>query len=323
MELIKVTLEQILNLLPKTVTLHYVDYRDSLDEHLDIIQECLTNKNKDALYEKIDEWFIDDYSGMEYVKEELAKDMQEAFDIDEDEAAELLEEYIYLIEDAIYERDDSSILPDLLKNTHEPALFIDTGLSFNGYGNTNAEYRADRKQIKKFFNIKNSDQDAIIDMMLMQAGYGGELRVYFNEDLEVLLNAVEEGLSVEFNGRINIAIANSGNGSGDHCEIVGKCKLPLDVFVCHEVKYSYTHEVCGMYSDWCGSTEFQYISEDIKSVDSITREFMLREAELDKTFKAGKCTPFDMKYSRHRNTVYINDYPCGNKCLDCGTFWID
>ena len=31
----------------------------------------------------------------------------------------------------------------------------------------------------------------------------------------------------------------------------------------------------------------------------------------------------DMNISRHKETPYRNDYPCGSRCEDCGTFWID
>lgn len=319
----KISVQDIIKLLPDRITLHSTDYRDNLDEHTETLQKCLSERCKDSLYEKVDDWYMDDFYGMDYVKDELISDMQNEFDIDEDEAKDIFEEYRDEIEEEIYNRDDSDVISELLNNTNNSALFIDSGLEFNGYGNSEAEYRLDRMRIKKFFNITDSSQDKDIDMMLYQSGYGGSLRVYFNCDFKEILDAVESYKGILFDGSINIAIVNSSEGSGDHCEITGKCVLPLDVFICEEVKYSYTHEVCGMYDDWCNSTQYKFMNDAAPEILSNTKEYMLREDELNKVYKSGKCTFGDMKYTRHRNTVYINDYPCGTRCLDCGTFWID
>lgn len=43
----------------------------------------------------------------------------------------------------------------------------------------------------------------------------------------------------------------------------------------------------------------------------------------DLIFEQGKCSSGDMNINRHRAVMYVNDFPCGSKCTDCGTFWID
>ena len=79
-----------------------------------------------------------------------------------------------------------------------------------------------------------------------------------------------------------------------------------------------------MCHDWCSATKYSLDFVDIGGIEtSKTNEFLKREAELDAKFKAGSCTAGDMKYTRHRNTRYINEYTCRNQCLDCGTVWID
>ena len=37
----------------------------------------------------------------------------------------------------------------------------------------------------------------------------------------------------------------------------------------------------------------------------------------------GTCTFGDMDIKRHKNTLCINEFPCGMRCTACGTFWID
>ena len=61
-----------------------------------------------------------------------------------------------------------------------------------------------------------------------------------------------------------------------------------------------------------------------KSLAPVSNPALEREKELAEHYKkTGKCTFGDMNYSRHKNTSYRNDFPCGTKCADCGTFWID
>jgi len=114
----KITLEQIINLLPKQVELIYIDYRDNLDEHLLILQECLDAGSFDKLYESIDEWFYDaQFDGLSYVIEELKSDIENEFDIED--ASHIIEDYEDEITDVIYERDISNPLKDLFRNTSD------------------------------------------------------------------------------------------------------------------------------------------------------------------------------------------------------------
>lgn len=114
--LTNITLEQVLELLPKEVQLIYVDYNDNLDEHLKLIQKCINDKCFDALYEAIDDWYIDssDY-GYNSVIEDLKNNIENTFDIED--AQDILEEFEDEVRDAIYERDTSNVLEDLLSNT--------------------------------------------------------------------------------------------------------------------------------------------------------------------------------------------------------------
>lgn len=42
---------QLTDYIPQYVSLYYVDYRDDLDEHEDIQEECIRSNNMEKLYE--------------------------------------------------------------------------------------------------------------------------------------------------------------------------------------------------------------------------------------------------------------------------------
>ena len=43
---------QLTDYIPQYVSLYYVDYRDDLDEHEDIQEECIRSNNMEKLYER-------------------------------------------------------------------------------------------------------------------------------------------------------------------------------------------------------------------------------------------------------------------------------
>ena len=48
---------QLTDYIPQYVSLYYMDYRDDLDEHEDIQEECIRSNNMERLYEKAYEWY--------------------------------------------------------------------------------------------------------------------------------------------------------------------------------------------------------------------------------------------------------------------------
>ena len=48
---------QLTDYIPQYVSLYYVDYRDDLDEHEDIQEECIRSNNMEKLYERAYEWY--------------------------------------------------------------------------------------------------------------------------------------------------------------------------------------------------------------------------------------------------------------------------
>ncbi len=54
---------QLTDYIPQYVSLYYVDYRDDLDEHEDIQEECIRSNNMEKLYEKAYEWYEEQGTG--------------------------------------------------------------------------------------------------------------------------------------------------------------------------------------------------------------------------------------------------------------------
>lgn len=122
MEKLKIEWKEIENLIPQEVELYYVDYRDSLDESMELIQEVIEKKDPYILYEKIYDCY--DSPNYDYYLKELSIDLQNRFDIDEDEASEIIEEHYYEITDLLHVRDGSDILKKLARNSSDIPIRI-------------------------------------------------------------------------------------------------------------------------------------------------------------------------------------------------------
>ncbi len=329
----KVSAKDIIDLLDKSYNLVYIDYRDSLDESLDKVAEAIRKQEWYPLDETIDEWMMDaqDYS-MDYILKELAKEISNKFEIELPEAKELLEEYEDEIRDEIYNRDNSTPIKDLIRNTSDPVMFYDTGVEiYDGCLADEKEGKEKLKEIKKALKIKLSETkwDSQIDMMVRQ-GDSGRLVIYFLADINQMMDLSDKNI-VTFTSP-HIAIIDTWNGAGDDCQLSGhKFTIPFNLgnfFIDKEIKYSYTYQVCGMSSNWCKGTGISFGKKKVVSTKSTGLSSSLHEAQeyekrCNETFRKGGCTPLDMDMRRHRNTFYLNEFPCGTHCPHCKTFWID
>ena len=226
----KITFEDLKDLLPTTTSLYYVDYRDSLDDHTEIVQECIRDNCFDALYDSINEWYLDspEYSFKELDKE-LISDIMNKFDIEEDDAEEIVEEFDQEIRDHYYEVDDSDVLGDLLRNTSTLIAHYDTSyyMESGSWSWSDAEVRLERIKIKQFLKIPFSDYDDSIDMMIQQASGGGQLNVYFNIDINDFI--INDKKTITFSD-YQIGIVNHFEGSGDilDTKIMNDLSLPYN-----------------------------------------------------------------------------------------------
>lgn len=330
----KISWEDIKKHVPQTTCLSYLDRNDSIDGKEKLIQDCIQKQNFDGFFEYVHDAFWEEEALSENsYKNDVKGELLEEFD-DEELVDKAMDEFDDELRDLIRERDNSNIVKDLARTT-DFAMFYDTGYNVEPESWCWSEKRVKQevKAIKKALKIKLSDttNDKDINQMVRQASYGGNLVVYFRSDITPFMdNESENKTHIKFNNAF-IAIINTSNGSGDHCHIERTSfTLPLvweNFFLCKTFKYSYTYEVCGMYSSWCDKTEFELVKKRTTTkkiaVQSQLAAEQQRDLQLTEVFKAGGCTAGDMDITRHRNVVYKNDYPCGHTCPSCKTFWID
>ena len=321
----------ILPYIPSRVSLYYVDYQADLDEHEDLQQKCLKANNLVPLYEKIDDWFGE--QEIQYHNEELdnirkkmsADNREKEFDAHEDE-----------IRDLLYERNDTDPVTDLIKNTSTTNMFYSLGVEIDGYHDSwCGSYRGESEamacyKIRRALKLKKGQFDDRISELVENASYGGELRIYFNAMFNELVNSDEnkDFKTIRFHGDVVVAVADSHNGSGFDTTLPLDITLPFNrdnLFVDSQVHYSYASEVCGMCHDWCDSTRWELGTQPIKKSikSSKMTAHVQQEAQYTATFKAGGCSAGDMNMNRHRDVYYDNNFPCGNRCPHCRTFWVD
>ena len=329
-----VTLEQVIELMDKRYTLIYVDQGDGLDNNLDKVAEAIRKQDWQPLDELYEDWnmYEQEWDSIDYILKELADEVERTFDITEEEAEGIIEEYKDNLRDVIYDRDDSTFMKDLIRQTSDPVMFYDTGVEiYNGCLSSREELKDLLKDVKKALKIKLSDTkyDDRLEMMIQQ-GDNGRLVIYFNADINHMMSIGDKNI-VTFTSP-NVALIDTWNGAGDHCQLNGyEFTIPFNIenfFMDKEIKYSYTYQVCGMYSSWCDGTGIKFGKRKVKTpkgsgLSSTLHQDKEYEKKCDETFKKGGCTPMDMDMRRHRGTYYLNEFPCGTHCPHCHTFWID
>lgn len=317
---------------PRGVDLVYIDYSDSFDEDKKAMEELAQTGFIESFFENND-WTCDSqWEGIRCIKENVFTE-EEQEEIDEDE------ELKQAFDDICYELDTSDPLKDLLHNTCKRYFYYDLNLEIEaGFGNDGFyEYQKEKwpeseaRKIANKLRINYKKHKQELDLMVGQASYGGQLVILFVADPEDLWG--EKGKFIKFKNNYSICIMDRGQGSGDHTEL----KIPELVFEFKRENlhddigdsgYSYSNEVCGLCMG--EETDFSWTNKQRKT-DKIIKiqtnkeaeELREREENFEKIYKEGKCSLGDMKYSRHKETEYINNFPCGHKCKACGNFWVD
>ena len=336
--------------IPQRTTLAYVDRGDTLDNKPRALNDWIHAEDNQPLWELTDEWWseAEQWHLNQYV-DELEKDLRVYFEgehISDDDHWEVEGMYEEAVEcmldpsldpwgdwvvDTIYDRNDTDLLPDLLSNTTDPALFYETGAE--------AYSQDDLEEMRVALGILGTDFDDQLLELINHTYGGGRLLIYFNLDLADVLEAKRNGKWVKYN-HINIqdpiiALVNHGEGSGDHVQLNGyTLSIPFmkeNLHVCEAVHYSYTHDTCGMYDDWCSGPSVELTQVDGEQLNlfqplpnsSSVSEHMKLEEQYEQRFREGNCSAEDRNFKRHRDVTYINNFPCGLKCPHCGRFWID
>ena len=114
------TMEFIESIMDENYTLVWVDYRESFDENRDLLQKCLEKQGCEDLWSKVEEWYED---AEEQATQEIIKGLKshciDFHDFEEGEVEAFFEEHDDEIRDEIRERDDSTTVNDLIKNTRD------------------------------------------------------------------------------------------------------------------------------------------------------------------------------------------------------------
>lgn len=322
---------QIQPYLPSYVNLYFVDYRDDLSNQKELIQKSLGSNSLTPIYDKVWEWW--DYPEGEYLKEIREK-------MEQDGLEDKFEEHEDEIRDWLCENDKSTPVEDLLRNTGEISMFYSLGFEIDGWHSAfmcnpwrDGSYAMDAYKIRRILGIKKGTPEADqIDSIVQNANGGGELRLYFNNDLRSVLSddTEKDFKQISFKGEFAVAIYNAKEGCGDFEYMKIDKTFPFvrdNLYTSESDKYSL--ENCfGMCSDWLDQYSAPTFSiEPVKNSRTIRKshnaERIAQETELNRIFKAGGCTLGDMDYKRHRDVYYDNNVPCGSHCPHCGTFWID
>ncbi len=334
----KITFEDIQPLLPKSTSLYYVDYRDDLSQQMDVLQQCIHEQSFEALDSLVDD--IIDEPDWKQEKLDLKATIEKKFDIED--AENIVEEFSDLIEDHFYEVDDSDVTADLLRNTNAQFMFYDTG-----YEMESESWRWDNKRVAKevvkilkHLGFKSTEiakidrkygNDSLWTTLwncVQNATYGGTLEIYFKAKVHEYFKLNEDYNCIVFQNP-TIGIINHGNGSGYQDGVRGyTIKVPLNpknIFIEKTVSYNWSYDIAGMCSDAYDACKVSFEKSKSKKIIDISalNAHIEKEAQLDAIYKAGGCTPGDMKYTRHRDQYYDNNFPCGNHCPHCHTFWID
>lgn len=324
------TLNKILELIPDKTYLTYVDQNDSLSGYEKQIQECIHSQS----YEHLDEIVFDAYSEQEWdsvkrYKKEFKKELiSKGFK--KKKVKRFCEKYDDYIDDKIRSNCADDLISDLIRNTSTIVCHYDTGYEVpsDSWSWKEKQVKVEIAEIKKILKIKNKDYDERIRLMILQASYGGNLLIFFNlDDLDSTIRT-EEINSIKFKNA-HIGIIDHYGGSGDITELNGHefsiAFNPKNIFLEKTIKYNWTYSIAGMVRDWCESTGVEFSKRKMrrKVETSEINKLLEQEKKYNESWKKGECTFGDMDITRHKNTPYQNDFPCGNKCTSCGTFWID
>ncbi|MDB1056614.1 hypothetical protein [Phocaeicola vulgatus] len=131
------TLDFVKSLMEQSYTLVWTDYNDNLDSHLDIIRKCLEKQNCECLWEEVDKWYFEaEWNAVREIIDKLKEECTEFYDFDEDEADAFFDEHNDEIRDEIYSRNDSNVMKELISNTDDIPIRVET-LSNNDCINSN------------------------------------------------------------------------------------------------------------------------------------------------------------------------------------------
>jgi len=294
------------NYVPDTCYLYDVDYRDDLDDHMDLLQKCLDQNDMYPFSEEVYDWW--DFPEQTYLED--IKRKMEADNLEEE-----YEEHYEEIREWLWEHDKSTPEDDLFRNTGDVTMFYSCDLDLDhgwreaflcspwqNQTNAMAAYK-----VRRFLGIKKGTKEAEqIDTIVNESSYGGELRLYFRGDIRDFISGGEyesgkdkqDFKTIHFEGEVAVAVYNASQGAGWYEMIEINRDLP---FIRENLRISelerYSIESCfGMYSDFCKgknqSVNATVVSPKRKLKLKVSQK-VLEEKRFEEVFKNGGCSPED------------------------------
>lgn len=113
---------------PHSVSLYYVDYRENLDSHDDLQEQCIRRNSLSPLEEQILEWYADQEHGnlqgyLSEIRNEMEADGKSAEYIRHEEK----------IKDLLYERNNTDPAEELIDNSAVTNMFYSLGVEIEDY----------------------------------------------------------------------------------------------------------------------------------------------------------------------------------------------
>lgn len=314
--------------------LYNVNYNDTLNDHKRLMQGCIDRNSLYPLSEEVYDWweFPEEYELNEIERRMKRDDLYEEYEEAEDDIRQWL-----------WDHDESTPIEDLLNNTGEFCYFYSTGIYLDcgwheaflaePWQNESEEQAAEK--ICKLLGIEKGSKAADDIYLVCCQSNGGELRLYFQSELENLISGeqYDEGKNkkdwqtIHFKGDVAVAVYNPHEGSGDYAVVNIDCEFPFirENLQISQLEHWSIEECFGMYANWCNDTDtptFSYNKPKGKS--SVKKsETLAKEVKFEQVFKAGKCSFDDVNIERHRDVYYTENLPFGNKCPHCGRMWYD
>lgn len=289
----------------------YWDYRDrfSIEQRQRILQ------SEDGFDELEQEIFENSSEYIWELQEQFTEQIAQEFFPEEEINKDLLEE----IEKTFQEEYIIDPKMEEIIRKDDDIFFYDTGISIT----------PDKEGLEKLIKVVGEEHENKAKELINDLFYEGSLCIAFKANV-LDFRETEEYKFIHFRNA-HLVIPDHSQGSGWDVSFPGlTLTLPFikgNLYLDCAVKYSYTDDVCGLDWNWCEDTEFDLFKRTTTIVtpigESFIQEYLEREEKLNETFRNGGCTPGDMRYDRHRDIYYLNEFPCGSHCPHCGTFWID
>ena len=318
--------------------IYYVDYRDDM-----------SNLSSDWWLELIRDWYLSEDITVDWDPDItwIMDEAYEALGIDDRDDDDLQ----YEIQDLIYEHCSNDPMDQLLRNTRDQniihVIWDLTDVELPPEVEDSEDYGEwDLYAFRVGILLGRTLEDMLAMFLSFRPEDNKEWRKYYSiyneafgytklciayrisaDDIPMLHSSFTNGDKVLLKWW-DVGIINNSEWSGwmQSNNFAVDPVFTFDINQCYHDKsmgrYWYYDEVC-----WGEAEDWHLILVEKAEVPLVTTDPLAAtralEAKYEETYRKGWCTFGDTKYDRHRNTKYINQYPCGSHCMQCGQFWID